>query len=55
MVLKSGGPNMTVSRVEKGTQLGAPTIQAAWFAGNKYQMGYFAEDTIELAPPEEEK
>jgi uncharacterized protein YodC (DUF2158 family) len=49
--LKSGGPRMTVDRLDhldKG-------VHVAWFAGAKLEQGHFGNDSIVLAPAEEPK
>ncbi len=47
--LKSGGPKMTVTRVEN---LGIRTIvRCTWFAGSKKEQGDFPPETLVPAPP----
>jgi uncharacterized protein YodC (DUF2158 family) len=44
--LKSGGPGMTVTRVEE-PYAGKITIDTTWFAGKKNESGRFPEDTLQ--------
>ena len=47
--LKSGGPKMTVTRVDN---LGIRTIvRCTWFAGSKKEQGDFPSETLVPAPP----
>jgi uncharacterized protein YodC (DUF2158 family) len=50
VVLKSGGPKMTVDDPESGGR-----VHCVWFAGAKRETGYFDPDTIQLASQEQPK
>jgi uncharacterized protein YodC (DUF2158 family) len=54
VVLKSGGPPMTVQQVNS-TMTPAHEIQCQWFSGKKLEQGYFASDSLTKAPPETPK
>lgn len=45
VVLKSSGPNMTVTKVFDGK-----SIWCTWFAGKKCEKSPFSEDALELVP-----
>jgi uncharacterized protein YodC (DUF2158 family) len=47
VVLKSGGPVMTVDSVDHLAGLG---VGCVWFAGAKRETAYFKEEAIEPAP-----
>jgi uncharacterized protein YodC (DUF2158 family) len=51
VVLKSGGPVMTVESIDPTLLTGRPGIVCVWFAGAKRETAYFEEESIELAPP----
>jgi len=50
VVLKSGGPVMTVDDVDKYGQTG---VSCVWFAGAKREVATFQHHSIELAPPKD--
>lgn len=50
VVLKSGGPVMTVEEV-----FGGDRIKCPWFSGKKLEDGYFAPASLQAAPPEPPK
>src|SRR5690349_12253597 len=47
--LKSGGPDMTVTRI--GTAGGEPMVWCAWFEGTKDAYGLFPPDALKTPPP----
>ena len=50
IVLKSGGPKMTVDEADGGNGL-----WAVWFAGAKRERAHFNTESVALAPVEEPK
>jgi uncharacterized protein YodC (DUF2158 family) len=50
VVLKSGGPVMTVEDVDK---FATNDITCVWFAGAKLESSRLKSDSIELAPPKD--
>ncbi len=53
VVLKSGGPKMTVTHTEGGRS--GIIITTAWFAGSKNEGGRFPVDALVIAPPDQKK
>jgi uncharacterized protein YodC (DUF2158 family) len=51
--LKSGGPNMTVDRVDSDSIDAG--VWATWFAGSKHQRAHFSFNSIMLAPADQKK
>jgi len=51
VVLKSGGPKMTVTHTEGGRS--GIIITTAWFAGSKSEGGRFPVDALVIAPPDQ--
>jgi uncharacterized protein YodC (DUF2158 family) len=47
VVLKSGGPDMTVTRVEN--ENGTIFVFCTWFLNNKNEKGHFPPDALELS------
>lgn len=47
VTLKSGGPDMTVTRVEH--EAGQTLVFCAWFTGNKSEAGYWPAESLKLA------
>ena len=46
--LKSGGPNMTVAKIDINLAAKKNEIQCKWFAGKSLQMGTFNPQTLEI-------
>jgi uncharacterized protein YodC (DUF2158 family) len=49
VVLKSGGPKMTVASDWRGEKSAGRKFQIRWFAGDKLEWGVFHEAEVELA------
>ena len=50
VILKSGGPTMTVKEVKSTHD--EVTVTAQWFAGKKLEFGRFTPESLALAPEE---
>lgn len=53
--LLSGGPVMTVQRIDEGSRISGITIYCQWFAGKKLESGRFAPDTLRHVTEDEVK
>src|SRR5438270_8286492 len=51
--LKSGGPDMTVTRI--GTAGGEPMVWCAWFEGSKDAYGLFPPEALKASPEPQPK
>jgi uncharacterized protein YodC (DUF2158 family) len=49
VILKSGGPKMTVEWAGNAAMTGTPTVRCTWFDGAKKQSEGFAPEAVELA------
>jgi len=51
VMLKSGGPTMTISHIDENEYRGAVDIRTTWFAGRKNEHGRFPPEAL-IFPPE---
>lgn len=54
VMLKSGGPTMTVTRTGRGPQ-GKTFVSCVWFVGEKTENGSFPPEALMLAPEKSER